>query len=178
MVWGVLFMGLYFFVLFKVRRYSKELVFFGFWFLIFLLPVINIVPIAWPMASERYSYIPSMGIALLVGYMGHCIWGSQRVMHSGIMKRGFLGLFVVVLVLLSLMTIMRNRIWSDEILLWSDAVQKSPDFAMGHMNLGFEYHEQGDLEQAARSYQEALRYNYYSPKLLHNIGRLYQDEGQ
>jgi len=128
-VWGVLFMGLYLYVLFKVSRYSKEVTFFGLWFLMFLLPVINIVPMAWPMVSERFSYIPSMGFALLVGYTGHWIWGSQRVMYSGIMKRGFLGLLVVVLVLLSLMTIMRNRVWSDEIRLWSDAVQKSPEKA-------------------------------------------------
>jgi len=52
------------------------------------------------------------------------------------------------------MTIMRDRVWSEEILLWSDAVKKSPDFALGHMNLGLNFQDRGDLGNAAVSYEK------------------------
>jgi tetratricopeptide (TPR) repeat protein len=171
-------LAVYLFLLFWVGRFSKGILFGGLWFVVVLLPILNIIPIPWPMVIERFSYVPSLGFALVIGFLGDLLMGLSLVTTPPRVRRGIVGLFMMVLVLFSVMTVMRNRVWSDEILLWEDTVQKAPRFALGHMNLGLAYHERGDLERAAKSYEESLKYDPSAPKIYHNLGKLYQDMGR
>jgi len=172
--WGLIFLGSYLFLILRMGRFSKEILFGGLWFAIFLLPVLDIIPIAWPMASERYSYIPSMGFALSLGFIFNLLLKTKSAIPSLWIKGGSRVLMVLLLVIFSVLTVMRNRVWSDEILLWSDAVQKSPDFALGYMNLGLNHQKRGDFEQAAWAYERSLSNDPSNPKVYHNLGSLYE----
>lgn len=66
-------------------------------------------------------------------------------------------ILLVIVGLYTVGTVQRNSIWKDNISLWSDTVQKSPDSAGVHNDLGFAYASKGQLDMAIAEYQTALR---------------------
>ena len=52
-------------------------------------------------------------------------------------------------------TYTRSRVWSDELLLWQDAVTKSPDKYRPANNLGRAYDERGEYATAAKYWRQA-----------------------
>ena len=63
---------------------------------------------------------------------------------------------LALVVLLCLATTARNALYHDAVLLWSDAVQKSPDKARPHNNLGHAYAQQGKWDLAIEEFRIAL----------------------
>ena len=53
-------------------------------------------------------------------------------------------------------TLARNRIWNDDLLLWSDTVAKSPGKARPHYNLGVALLRDGQVEEAGESFRAAV----------------------
>ncbi|MBN1674057.1 MAG: tetratricopeptide repeat protein [Kiritimatiellae bacterium] len=51
---------------------------------------------------------------------------------------------------------LRNRVWKDEVSLWTDAVTKSPAKPRPHYNLGVALMKAGETEQARYQYSKAL----------------------
>jgi len=107
------------------------------WFFITLVPTSTIVPLN-DLAVEHRMYLPmTLGLCLAAS-------GAIRKIPTGWRLR-----FMVVLVaLFGLLTLSRNLVWTDEILLWNDAVAKNPSSPRTHNNLGKAYFENGQLEQA------------------------------
>jgi tetratricopeptide (TPR) repeat protein len=138
-------------------RQKRDLAFPGFWFLITLLPVANIIPTSTQMA-DRYMYLPSLGYGLAVGLLvlAFIRWtqprsqsgvqsqeqGAQSQGQSGAQsqaqsrqrgRRGMLLQAVCILlagglvVLYGSLTLARNRVWHDDRSLWEDALAKDPN---------------------------------------------------
>lgn len=71
---------------------------------------------------------------------------------------------VLLLVFFSVLSFMRASLWSDMVLIWGDAVSKSPRGYRALNNLGGAYREKGMWDEAAASWRAALEINpYYSP---------------
>src|SRR4030043_750039 len=67
------------------------------------------------------------------------------------------GVLIAIVVIYGWATFERNFIWKDELLLWSDTVNKSPAKARPHNNLGVAYTEKGLIEKAVPEIKESLR---------------------
>ncbi|MBW1794687.1 MAG: tetratricopeptide repeat protein [Deltaproteobacteria bacterium] len=50
----------------------------------------------------------------------------------------------------------RNFAWKDGVSLWSDVVEKSPQKARPHYNLGHHFIKSGNYDRAVREYNKAL----------------------
>jgi Flp pilus assembly protein TadD len=64
---------------------------------------------------------------------------------------------LIVLVVLSMTSFHRNRLWNQPETLWADVVMKSPKEARAHNNLGIAYEARGDIDGAKAEYQTAIR---------------------
>nr|MDA8084761.1 hypothetical protein [Nitrospiraceae bacterium] len=62
-------------------------------------------------------------------------------------------------VVCSVLTRERSGVWKNDFTLWSDVVQKSPDSAIAHNNLGNAYQRRGDAPSAIREYEAAVTIN-------------------
>ena len=65
--------------------------------------------------------------------------------------------FILVIGLLAVGAYSRNRVWTDEVDLWTDSVQKSPRKARPYVNLGFAYLNSGDYDKALEIDPEGAR---------------------
>ncbi|HSC55705.1 MAG TPA: tetratricopeptide repeat protein [Nitrospira sp.] len=147
------------------------------WFFLQFLPI-GVIPRA-DLLSERNLYLPSIGVflVLVVAVTLSARW--REMLKCSRMVGPVAGMACVLVVGLSLMTVQRNSLYRDQLSLWSDAVEKSPNKARPHNNLGHAYalHEEWDraidefriAAQLDRHYvlaQDNLRDAY-----LHRVGR-------
>ena len=115
------------------------------WFLGNLVIESSIIPLA--IIFEHRLYLPSM-MVLLIPVVLVC-----RYIQFDWLKVGLLGLLVVGL---AVWTYQRNLVWADRVTLWSDVVNKSPNKARPHFNLGSAYSKLNQLDKAIPLYKRAL----------------------
>ncbi|HTO11125.1 MAG TPA: tetratricopeptide repeat protein [Candidatus Binatia bacterium] len=133
------------------------------WFLLFLAPA-AVVALHEPMA-ERRVYLASVGVFLLVGFVGAYAWQSAG-------RRGRVAAvtaFAVALAALGSLTLARNLVWRDAITLWSDAARKAPAAWSAHAGLATALAEQGRCAEALPVYETALRLRE-RPEVYSNYG--------
>lgn len=82
-----------------------------------------------------------------------------------------IGLGAAVMVILSIMTAARSAVWSQPLLLWSDAVNKSPMKPRPRINLARALQESGDWIGAAREYRNAMTIAMVRPQEERMIAR-------
>jgi tetratricopeptide (TPR) repeat protein len=97
---------------------------------------------------EHRTYLPSMLVSM-----------AAVTLSYRYMKPKWLNLVVLcaVAILFSFWTYERNDIWRDDVTLWRDCVEKSPNKARPHNNLGNALVRRGKVEEAVSHYSEALR---------------------
>jgi len=123
--------------IFILRKYD-ELLFSICWFFLFLLPVINIIPLhATSVMADRYAYFSLMGFALCLATV--VCKGSARAVTTVV---------VVLCVLYSLIDFSRNGIWQNEIVFFTRMTHDAPEKFAGYQNLGRCYYKKGDVAHA------------------------------
>ncbi|MBI3610566.1 MAG: tetratricopeptide repeat protein [Nitrospirae bacterium] len=151
------------------------------WFLLGMAApaVVPYVRVSVTPVAERYAYLASGGFLLLVSLGGHELWRrAQARWDDRIEVRwAFIGAGVVV-GLMSLLTVARNGVWRDEVLIWEDTVRKSPQAALPYYNLGNVYKRRGRPEEAARVYRAALTLKPGLASPHFNLGVVYEELGR
>lgn len=158
-------------VYFYKKGYKLGL-FFGFWFLGFVFLVLNIFfPLDMTFA-ERWLYFSMIGILGLIGVL---LINFKKVIlrHFNI----FLFLAGLVVVLLSLRTILRNRDWRDGYTLYSHDIQISENSFDLENNLGVELFRRGDIEDAKRHFEKSVNLQPEWTISLNNLGAVYSRMG-
>jgi Tfp pilus assembly protein PilF len=104
--------------------------------------------------AERYLYIPSVGVALFLG--GLFCRGAERKQ----LRKVVVTLAVVITGLYGTGTALRNLVWMDNIRLWTDAANKSPNQGLPWAELGMEYNTRNDLDHALSCFHKAVAADY------------------
>jgi hypothetical protein len=126
------------------------------WFLLFLIPssVLVVLDRGEPMAEHRV-YLASCGlflaVAALVGRLAARLpAGSPRVRAA---RRV---LAALVLISLGGRTVLRNVVWGNPVVLWTEARDKAPDHWLPHLLLGEALHEMNRSAEAVAEYERAI----------------------
>jgi Tfp pilus assembly protein PilF len=149
------------------------------WAAITLAPVLNARWMAANVLTERYLYLPSVGICWLAGWAAVRIWafvgtlGERRIVFRA--ASGAIG--AVVLSLCVAKTLARNRVWSDDLRLYTETVKTDPDSFVMHMNLGVAYFDT-DLKASERELLRALELRPDSTNVLNALGCVYLEQGR
>jgi tetratricopeptide (TPR) repeat protein len=124
-------------------------------FFILLAPTSSIVPSA-DAAFEHRLYLPMLAFALLVAYVF-----SKTSQRTWVVS--------AILVVLAILTVRRETVWSSDAALWEDTVQHAPGKARAWFNLG-EALMMTDPERARASLHRALELQPHFPEALYNLG--------
>ncbi len=122
----------------------------GLWFFVTLLPVSQIIP-HHEIVAEHYLYLPSAGFCLTAAVL------VERLLTQSRNPRAIAAAFALIVLLLGLRTVVRNRDWKDDLTLWTRTVQTSPESARAHIALAGMHLRQGRHDQAGQELVEALR---------------------
>jgi protein O-mannosyl-transferase len=148
--------------------------------LIMLAPFMGILHAGYQLFADRYSYLPSLGWALLGGALAAAIaraWESGRI---GPRLAG-LGAAVGVAVLLSLaaLTTRQIAVWRDPGTLWEYAIGLGADCSICHAQLGSYYLERGAPQAALAQFgrtvalrPDRVRVRIPMAEALVRVGRL------
>jgi protein O-mannosyl-transferase len=94
-------------------------------FLVLIAPTSSFIPIADPIAEHRL-YLPMIGLVLVA---------CEVLLHSIQQRTWAVAVAGAILVIASVATYERNRLWGSEVALWEDTVAKSPNKLRGYVHL-------------------------------------------
>lgn len=145
MILGVAWWGIY-----RLLAYDRWAAFGGLWFFATLLPVSQIIP-HHELLAEHYLYLPSAGVFLAASLF------LERLLERTTRPAAVSAAFTLLVLLLGIRTVVRNRDWKDDLSLWTKTVKTAPESARAHTNLGEVYLRQSRFVQAEQEFREALR---------------------
>ena len=142
------------------------------WYLIMLLPVIGIVQVGAQARADRYTYLPQIGLYLLL------TWAAAELSAGWRYRRLVLGGFSTV-ILAALMFCARSQAayWRNSESLWTRALACTSDNCIGHYNYGITVLKLGRVDEAITNFQQALRIkpNYWEAH--NNLGSALLQKG-
>ena len=155
--------GILSFALWIFRK--QRLIAFGiFWFFITLSVESSIIPIPHVIFEHRV-YLPLVGFAIAISAGAYALLRQKKVCRI---------LMIAGLILLSFLTVKRNRIWETKFTLWQDVVKKSPNMGSSHYSLGLSLAELGRHQEAIVEYQRSLDLGYKHPRRDSDFARAYE----
>ncbi len=130
------------------RRWA--LGFLGAWFFLILAPTSSVMPIL-DLAFEHRMYLPLAAVAAAV-VMGLAV--VARDLKKTVWRSAFMAGVAVVAVLLTSLTLLRNRSYADNLTMWRDVLVKVPDNPRARFGLATAQLKAGDYGASERTFEE------------------------
>jgi len=153
-----------------LARKKKPLVSFGLgWFLISLLPVLNLLPTA-VFFSERYAYLASVGFCIVLAFvLSKLIYAKEKTIS-------LIGILVTLSLVISYicLSLYHNQFWQNEIVYWQKNVRENPENFLAHYQLAQVYQLHYQLDLATKHYKKSIEIEPSFVKSSNNLGQIYQ----
>ncbi len=122
-----------------------------FWFLGTMIAMIGLVQVGSQAMADRYTYLPGVGIFIIICW-GTADWAKrQRLPHALLpIASG------VLLLVLGATARHQLNYWDDNVALWSHAVAVTSGNYIAQDNLGFALLQQGEVDAAMEHFHAAL----------------------
>ena len=172
---GIFFSGVFLYLRSRTADSSLKITAFGiFWFFIALSVESSIIPIT-DVIFEHRVYLPSVGFfaAFVTG-----VFILSRTFKSRTVCIPAVVISLVFVIPFSVAAYARNSIWGNEMKLWEDVVEKSPDKPRGHYNLATIYGRKGMKDKAVEHFRISIKHNYETSISHNNLGIVYYLEGE
>jgi tetratricopeptide (TPR) repeat protein len=136
------------------------------WFLGTLVPVIGLVQVGRQSLADRYTYIPSVGLALMA------TWGVAELASRwrAVPVAALLG--AAALVVAGALAWVQTHIWHDDEVLWRHTLGATGDpNPWAHFWLAHALAGRGEFQEAGPHYAEAARQDPLNPDVQAEVGR-------
>jgi tetratricopeptide (TPR) repeat protein len=143
------------------------------WYVGTLVPVIGLVQNGLPGHADRYTYVPLIGIFIMLA------WGVPDLLQRWSVPRAVLGGATGVLLLLCLgLTLTQLTHWRNTTALWEHAIAVTPPNPLAEQSLAILLAQQGKNEAAERHLKEAIRLAPYDARPYCHLGDVLLSEGR
>jgi protein O-mannosyl-transferase len=133
------------------------------WYAITILPIIGILPVGDPMA-DRYIYLPSIGIAIMLA------WGAPSLIKS---KKILFSAGIAVIAILSVLTWKQCFYWKNSMELFNHTIQVTKDNYLAYHIRGVAYGKLGEYQLAIDDFSKAIGLRPGYPTAYYNRGVAY-----
>lgn len=137
-------------VVYWVRQY-RYLIMGWFWFLGALVPVIGIIQAGDQAMADRYMYIPSLGIFVIVVWLANQLFPNRR--HKKILL-GFAAFIIAVLLFITQKQLTR---WKNNFTLFGHTLSVTKNNFIMHNNYGNALAQEKRMDEAVWHFEESLR---------------------
>jgi len=142
-----------------------------FWYLGTLLPVIGLVQAGVQAMADRFTYIPLIGLFMMV------VYGLPRSLG----RRGRMILIpsgILLLLILMRITLSQVCLWQNSVTLFSHTLNVTANNYLIHNNLGVTLMRQGKDQEAMIHYRKALEIKPNYADAYYNIGTVFMRQGK
>jgi tetratricopeptide (TPR) repeat protein len=158
---------------FFVLRRRRYLVTGWLWYLVMLGPVIGILQVGNQARADRYTYLPQIGLYLLLtwGAADLCAgWRHRRVLLTSLSS--------IILVVLIFSARAQASYWQDSETLWSHALACTTDNIIAEGNLGQACSSKGKKREAMIYFQNSLRIAPNQAPIHSSLGVFFLEMGR
>jgi len=128
-------------LLLALRKRLPVLLTAGIAYVVIVSPVLGVLQSGPQLVADRYSYLATIPLALLVGAL------FERGLAHRLWRPVGLGAAAVVVVLLVVATRPQTRIWHDSRSLWEHALAVEPESPMALLSMGYVCQQEADATQ-------------------------------
>lgn len=156
------------------RRRSQPYLLTGwFWFLGVLAPTLGIVQVGAQFIADRYTYLPSIGLSIMVAW-GLRDWSLARpILFKPLALAGAVAVGVC-----AFFTSGHAKIYQDSETLWQATLRYHPENLMARDNLAKWLIDRGRLPAAREQCRQALIFRPDDPEAQWNLARISLREGK
>ncbi|MBT3209334.1 MAG: tetratricopeptide repeat protein [Bacteroidetes bacterium] len=131
---------------------DKLLTFGLLFFTINIVLLLQFFPNTYSIISDRYSYISSIGIFVLIAYLYLFIEKKKRKIL--LTTKVILSVYILVL---SVACINRTKVWENSFSLWDDTIKKHKNSPEAWSNRAYAFFEMKEYQKALNDYNKAIR---------------------
>ena len=143
------------------------------WFLGMLIPMIGIVQVGQQSRADRYTYLPMIGVCILV------TWGLLNLLKKWRHDRGIVFATAVLLIIaLVARSNAQTEHWRNTEALWRHAVENMSRNYIAHYTLGNVLAQQQRFDEAIAQYQKSLEIEPNYAQTHNNLGIAFANEGR
>jgi protein O-mannosyl-transferase len=164
-------------VLLELRR-QPSLGFIGAWFFIILAPASSVIPVVGQAMAEHRMYLPLAAVIAMVIIGGFTLGRNLFATREQTWQRLAWGVSATIALVLTILTIQRNRDYHSELSIWQDTVAKCPGSPRAHFNLAQLLSGLGRREEAITHYTESLRLDPTDAMAHYNLANLLAEVGR
>jgi protein O-mannosyl-transferase len=136
-----------------------------FWYLGILVPVIGIVVIGPHAMADRYTYIPLIGIFIIIS------WGIPELITQLKFRTAYLGISVCLLsLILLLITWIQVGYWRTSYTLFKHALEVTEKNPLAHDGMANAFAKRGQVEESIKHYKKSILQYPYSAEVHSNLG--------
>jgi Flp pilus assembly protein TadD len=143
------------------------------WYLIMLTPVIGIIQVGAQARADRYTYLPQIGLYLLLTWAVADLcagWRHRRVVLGGGST--------IILVALIFCARAQTAYWRNSESLWTHTLACTSDNYIAHNNLGSVLTVQGRSVEAIEHFQKAIEIKPDYAEAYYNLGVVLDRQGK
>ncbi len=143
------------------------------WYLITLLPVIGVIQVGRQSMADRYTYIPLIGLFIMVS------WGGTELYNRFPQLKNLIrGVAAGVLLFYSITTWIQLGYWRDNATLFSHALDVTENNYFAHYGLALEYQRQGKPGLAIAEHMKSLEIEPRDSVVQFDLGFLLDAQGR
>jgi tetratricopeptide (TPR) repeat protein len=143
------------------------------WYLGMLVPVIGVINVGWQTHADRYTYLPQIGLYLLI------TWSIAEISTSWRYRREILGAGAgVIITALTWFAWIQTSYWQDSESLWTHTLAVNSDSDAAHNGLGTVLWEKGRREEAISHFEKAVNIRPWYVTAQNNLARALFLQGQ
>jgi len=143
------------------------------WYLGTLFPVIGLMQTGYQAMADRYTYLPSIGIAIMLA------WGVPYLIKRDNLRKNLLVLAAIaVLVIMTVLTWKQCQYWKNDRTLSTHALRVTENNYVAHNILAASLIREKRINEAIYHYNESIRINPNYHFSYNNRGLVYRNLGQ
>ena len=148
----------------RPARHSPALAVGWFWYLGMLVPVIGLVQVGTQALADRYAYLPTVGLALMLA------WGVPELLNGRRGQRAITAAGVAGVVVLALLAWRQAGFWRDSRTLFSHAIAVTENNYLAELNLGNALQDERRYAEAIPHYNRSLQLKPAQALAHNNLG--------
>ncbi|HEX4715529.1 MAG TPA: tetratricopeptide repeat protein, partial [Ktedonobacteraceae bacterium] len=143
------------------------------WYVGMLVPVIGLMQVGGQARADRYTYLPQLGLYIMVA------WGAVDLCGSWRYRRAILGAAAAAIIAtLLVLAHVQTTYWKNGVSLMTHALACNSENYLAHYNLAVALAGQGKLAEAIQHYERAIQLRPHYAEAYNNLGDVLARQGK